>query len=170
MNSRDTDPDAAIEEWQRCIPFLINACGLRYPTLAKKTGISEWCIQNWGRSEGLESATLSEYVTLLTFFVQKRPMLTEANRELWAQVMRLQGPRSRDSEPHAFAFDTAILCNRAFMIAFLDRTGLGRSEAAKLIGVTPKYLSWATNPEKDPGELFYLSIPSYRQLLAIPDK
>jgi hypothetical protein len=165
MNARESASMTHEDEWRRSIRSLINACSLRYPDLSAQVKIDRRLIEQWGKGNMLKNATLGHYVRLLEFFTRKRFSASVAGMELWRQIARYLDNQEHDEEPHIYVFDTVILCNRAYLISRMKAVRLIKSEAAELFGTSLKYIRWATDESKDPGELLYLSIDGYRKII-----
>jgi len=165
MNTRDPAKFTPDLEWRETIHILINASSLRYPDLAKRLRISRRLIESWGKGENLEAATLKHYTKILVFFIQKRFPTSEGGKESWAQVARFLDSPEHDREPHIYVFDKDVLCNRAYLISRMKAVGLTRAGAAELLGTSVKYIRWATDASKEPGEMIYIPMAGYRRIL-----
>lgn len=165
MNKRAIEALSPEEEWRKSIHLFINACSLRYPVLAKKVKIAINLIEQWGKGQELESATMKDYSKLLLLILEERFPTSAGSKDSWHKTTRYLDNQEHDEDPHVYNFDTFILCNRIYLISRIKAVGLKKADAAELFGISLKYLRWATDERKDLGELLCLPIEGYRKII-----
>lgn len=170
MNTQSPSRLTPDQEWRETIHLLINASAMRYPDLAKHLKVSLSLIKSWGKGEDLEKASLQHYVRIIEFFLQERCPMSDNGLESWTKVARYFDSPYYDHVPHVYLIEDKVLCNRAYLISRIKAVGLTRAKAAELLGTSIKFIRWATDESKEPGEMFYISTEGYRRVLDIYGK